>query len=136
MAKRRDAAYQEGRRSQTWRKIKNTRTETLIIAGWQPGLGEPDTLLLARSDATGQLRPAGRVALRVAARDRLAARHALAELERPRRARGRLRLLVPALEVDVIHHGPRDGPVRDPRAHTIRPRAARGATTSPTAHAS
>jgi bifunctional non-homologous end joining protein LigD len=124
VAKRLDAADQPGRRSPTWRKIKNTRTERLVIVGWQPGLGEPDSLLLARPDPhTGKLRPAGRVPLRIAERDRATARRALAQLERPRRARGRLRMLEPALEIDVSHHGGTDGPVRDPHARTIRPRS-------------
>jgi len=39
VAKRRDARYLPGRRSPAWRKVKNFRTQEVIIAGWRPGTG-------------------------------------------------------------------------------------------------
>ena len=45
----------------------------------------------------------------------------LATIERPRRARGRVRLLEPVLAVDVAHHGQGNGAIRDPILKTVRP---------------
>src|SRR5438270_4382393 len=39
MAKRLDSAYQPGRRSDAWLKIKNHQGQELVIAGWLPGEG-------------------------------------------------------------------------------------------------
>jgi bifunctional non-homologous end joining protein LigD len=64
VAKQVESAYQPGARSRSWLKIKNLRTQEVIVAGWRPGQGRrADTigaLLLAIPDADG-LRYAGKV---------------------------------------------------------------------------
>lgn len=39
VAKRRDARYTPGRRSDCWRKVKHVRRQSVVVAGWQPGEG-------------------------------------------------------------------------------------------------
>ena len=39
VAKRRDSRYQPGRRSPDWIKLKNIRTQEVVIGGWRPGAG-------------------------------------------------------------------------------------------------
>jgi len=39
MAKRLDSRYERGRRSASWRKIKNVRRQEFVIGGWEPGAG-------------------------------------------------------------------------------------------------
>lgn len=39
VAKRLDSAYLPGRRAGTWRKIKHTSTQEVVVAGWKPGQG-------------------------------------------------------------------------------------------------
>jgi len=39
VAKRLDSAYEPGRRSRMWRKLKNIRTQEVVIGGWRPGNG-------------------------------------------------------------------------------------------------
>lgn len=39
VAKRRDSTYQPGRRSDRWVKVKNFRTQEVVIGGWTPGKG-------------------------------------------------------------------------------------------------
>jgi hypothetical protein len=100
VAKRLDARYVEGRRSNTWVKTKHRRTETLIVSAWQPGLGRCDELLVSRRDPqTGQLRNAGRVPVRLRPAEQTVLRESLAAIERPRRTRGRIRILEPVLAV-------------------------------------
>lgn len=48
VAKRRESRYRPGRRSPDWRKIKNFRTQEVVIGGWRPGNGR-------RSDTIGSL---------------------------------------------------------------------------------
>jgi bifunctional non-homologous end joining protein LigD len=64
VGKRRDSRYRPGRRSPDWRKIKNFRTQEVIVAGWRPGSGRRaggiGSLILAVNDADG-LRYAGGV---------------------------------------------------------------------------
>lgn len=48
MAKRLSSTYQPGRRSGDWRKVKNLRTQEVVIGGWTPGAGR-------RSGALGAL---------------------------------------------------------------------------------
>ncbi|MGH3321924.1 MAG: non-homologous end-joining DNA ligase [Streptosporangiaceae bacterium] len=64
LAKRLDAPYLPGRRSDAWRKVKHTRTQDVVICGWQPGRGRREggvgSLLLGVYDTTG-LRYAGHV---------------------------------------------------------------------------
>jgi bifunctional non-homologous end joining protein LigD len=64
VAKQLQSTYQPGARTRSWLKIKNLRTQEVLIAGWRPGQGRrADTigsLLLAIPDAGG-LRYAGKV---------------------------------------------------------------------------
>ncbi len=39
LAKRLDSIYEAGRRSRTWIKVKNFRTQEVVIGGWKPGQG-------------------------------------------------------------------------------------------------
>jgi len=39
VAKRRSSRYQPGRRSPDWIKLKNIRTQEVVIGGWRPGAG-------------------------------------------------------------------------------------------------
>jgi hypothetical protein len=124
VAKRVTAPYLEGRRAPgAWRKLKHRHVETLIVTAWEPGLGRGDELLVSRRDPdSGALRNAGRVPIRVRPSQRAALHESLAAIERPRRARGRVRLLEPVLAVDVAHHGGHDGAIRDPVLQLFRPR--------------
>ncbi len=64
VAKRLDSGYRPGRRSDDWRKIKNIRTQEVVIVGWKPGQGRRaggiGSLLLAVPTADG-MRYAGHV---------------------------------------------------------------------------
>jgi bifunctional non-homologous end joining protein LigD len=64
VAKRIDSPYKPGRRSQDWRKVKNVRTQEVVVVGWKPGKGRRErtigALLLAIPDAEG-LRYVGNV---------------------------------------------------------------------------
>jgi bifunctional non-homologous end joining protein LigD len=48
MAKRLASRYEAGRRSASWRKIKNVQRQEFVVGGWKPGEG-------ARSDMIGSL---------------------------------------------------------------------------------
>jgi len=48
VAKRLDSPYQPGRRSEAWIKVKNLRTQEVVIGGWKPGQGR-------RADTIGSL---------------------------------------------------------------------------------
>ena len=79
MAKRLDSRYEPGRRTGAWVKIKHTRRQELVIAGWLPGEGR-------RTDRIGALLMGvydedGRAALRRTRRDRFTDR-TLAQLRR------------------------------------------------------
>ena len=39
MAKRMDSAYEPGKRNGKWLKVKNSRGQEFVIAGWLPGAG-------------------------------------------------------------------------------------------------
>jgi bifunctional non-homologous end joining protein LigD len=64
VAKRLDSRYEPGRRTGAWVKIKHTRRQELVIAGWLPGEGRrTDRIgaLLMGYREDGELRYAGRV---------------------------------------------------------------------------
>src|SRR5215211_2844496 len=68
VAKRLDSRYLAGRRSSAWRKVKNTRTQDMVIGGWMPGEGRRSNTLGALTvgyyedgDDGLELRYAGRV---------------------------------------------------------------------------
>jgi bifunctional non-homologous end joining protein LigD len=64
VAKRLDSRYEPGRRSDCWTKVKVTRTQAVVVAGWKPGAGRraglPGSLLLGVHDG-GALVFAGHV---------------------------------------------------------------------------
>ena len=73
VAKQLESAYQPGARSRSWVKVKNLRTQEVLVAGWRPGQGR-------RADSIGSLLlaipAAGRAALRGQGRYRVHRRHA------------------------------------------------------------
>ena len=64
MAKKRGSSYEPGRRSNSWRKIKHRRTQSVVVVGWRSGQGSREgtvgALLVAVPEA-GRLTYAGRV---------------------------------------------------------------------------
>lgn len=84
MAKRLDSRYEPGRRSASWRKIKNIRRQEFVVGGWSPGAGgrtgQIGSLLVGVYQA-GDLRFAGRVGTGLGA----ASLRVLAELLAPLR---------------------------------------------------
>ena len=87
VAKRRTAAYEPGRRSAAWRKVKLFDEEDFVVAGWSEGSGRLSSavgsLLLGTHDADGTLRYVGSVGsgLTDADRDRLVGHFAEQRLE-------------------------------------------------------
>ena len=64
VAKRVASPYRPGRRSPEWRKVKNFRSQEVVVGGWQPGQGRrADTIgsLLVGVYEDGRLRYAGHV---------------------------------------------------------------------------
>jgi bifunctional non-homologous end joining protein LigD len=65
VAKRLDSAYEPGKRTGAWIKIKNHLGQELVIAGWQEGQGKRSgaigALLLGYYDTAGRLHYAGKV---------------------------------------------------------------------------
>lgn len=80
IAKRRDSAYEPGRRSRAWVKVKHLRMQEVVVGGWRGGEGRRaggiGSLLLGVPDDEGALRYAGHVGTGFTARmlDDLAAR--------------------------------------------------------------
>ena len=89
VAKRLDSPYRPGRRSREWLKVKNVRSQELVIGGWVPGKGrregELGALLAGYYDGEGEerrLRYAGKVGTGFAEADLRLLRDALAPLAR------------------------------------------------------
>jgi bifunctional non-homologous end joining protein LigD len=64
LAKRRDARYEPGRRSRSWIKVKNIRSQEVVIGGWRSGGGRREGgigSLLAGIPSDEGLRYVGRV---------------------------------------------------------------------------
>ena len=65
VAKRLDSPYRPGGRGPDWRKVKNIRTQSVVVGGWRPGAGRRaggiGSLLLGVHDDTGRLVFAGHV---------------------------------------------------------------------------
>ncbi|WP_199273030.1 ATP-dependent DNA ligase [Streptomyces broussonetiae] len=65
VCKRLDSVYEPGVRSRAWIKIRNMRTEDVIVGGWLPGRGRlaglPGALLAGQRDTGGRLRYVGGV---------------------------------------------------------------------------
>ncbi len=79
VAKRLDSPYRPGLRSPGWRKLKNVRTQTVVVGGWRPGQGRRaggiGSLLVGVPDDKGELVYVGHVGTGFSAR-------ALLDLER------------------------------------------------------
>jgi bifunctional non-homologous end joining protein LigD len=65
VAKRLGSPYRPGLRSPDWRKIKNVRTQSVVVGGWRPGAGRREgmvgSLLFGVHDDEGRLVYAGHV---------------------------------------------------------------------------
>jgi bifunctional non-homologous end joining protein LigD len=65
VAKRLDSPYRPGGRGPDWRKIKNVRTQSVVVGGWRPGAGRRaggiGSLLVGVHDDRGELVFAGHV---------------------------------------------------------------------------
>jgi bifunctional non-homologous end joining protein LigD len=64
VAKKLDSVYEPGRRSSCWLKIKNVRTQDVVIGGYTPGEGRRSSLgalAVGYYDEDGKLRYAGKV---------------------------------------------------------------------------
>ena len=72
VAKRRLSAYQPGRRSRDWLKIKLRREQEVVVVGWLPGQGTHKDLgsLIVAVNEDGGLRHAGQVGSGITARMR------------------------------------------------------------------
>jgi bifunctional non-homologous end joining protein LigD len=115
VAKRLDGRYAEGRRSRAWVKQKHRRRERLLVTGWRERIDELPEFLLARRAADGGLRPAGSASLGLDPPRRTRLLEALEQHETaPRRPGRSVHWAAPVVEVIVDHHGPTDGPARDP----------------------
>jgi bifunctional non-homologous end joining protein LigD len=85
VAKRLASPYRPGRRSRDWLKVKNVRSQEIVIGGWLPGKGRREGelgALLAGYYEDGELRYAGKVGTGFAARDLRLLRERLAPLAR------------------------------------------------------
>ncbi|MHB9848477.1 ATP-dependent DNA ligase [Streptomyces krungchingensis] len=65
VCKRLDSVYEPGVRSRSWIKIRNMRTEDVLVGGWAPGKGRlaglPGAVLVGQRDAEGVLHYVGSV---------------------------------------------------------------------------
>jgi bifunctional non-homologous end joining protein LigD len=134
VAKGVESTYQPGARSRSWLKIKNLRTQEVLVVGWRPGQGRRaegiGSLLLAVPGADG-LRYAGKVGTGFTA-------GALAELQRrleplatddspvadevPRADAREVRWVRPELVGEVrFTEWTRDGRLRHPAWRGLRP---------------
>jgi bifunctional non-homologous end joining protein LigD len=134
MVKRLSSRYEPGRRSRDWIKVKNLRTQEVVVGGWSPGQGARagtiGSLLLGIPD-DGGLSYVGRVGtgFSQATLDRLSAR--LGDLARPTspftrevpRAEARDARWVEPMLVGEVQFGEwtRDGRLRQPRWRGERP---------------
>jgi bifunctional non-homologous end joining protein LigD len=131
VAKRVDSPYRPGRRSDSWRKVKTTLGQELVVGGWLPGAGRLEgqlgSLLVGYHDAAGDLRFAGRVGSGIDADARDQLQCALAPLRRDRSpfiTTPRLpspQWVDPELVVEVVfHEWTCQGVLRAPRYRGLR----------------
>jgi len=130
VAKRLDSAYQPGRRSDAWRKVKITAGQELVVGGWLPGAGRLEdrlgSLLVGYYD-DGVLRYAGRVGSGIDERNRAELEGLVAPLARdtaPFEKTPRLphpEWVEPELVVDVVFQNwTNAGMLRAPRYRGLR----------------
>ncbi len=85
VAKRLDSPYRPGARDPSWRKVKNFRTQSVVVGGWAAGQGhlEGDLgALLLGIPAAGGLDYVGRVGTGFSERERSLLRRRLSALAR------------------------------------------------------
>jgi len=135
IAKRRDSAYEPGRRSGAWIKVKHIRAQEVVIGGWKAGEGRRaggiGSLLLGVHDEEGRLVFAGHVGTGFTVRmlDDLASR--LRPLERktspfadevPRQHARHAHWVTPRLVGEVVFtEWTKDGRLRHPSWRGLRP---------------
>jgi bifunctional non-homologous end joining protein LigD len=135
VAKRLDSRYLPGKRSELWTKVKNFRTQEVVIAGWKPGEGRRagtiGSLLMGIHDDGGNLIYAGKVGTGFTDRilDELSA--ALGRLERktspfatevPRAESKDAHWVTPSLVAEVrFSEWTSDGRLRHPSYRGLRP---------------
>jgi signal transduction histidine kinase len=85
VAKRLESTYQVGRRSRSWIETPVRRTQEVVVGGWIPARGRPDTVgaLLVGVPGEAGLRYSGRVVTGVTTAARRELEDVLAPLERP-----------------------------------------------------
>ncbi|GLZ46691.1 hypothetical protein Acsp06_28760 [Actinomycetospora sp. NBRC 106375] len=85
VAKRLESTYQVGRRSRSWIETPVRRTQEVVVGGWVPARGRPDTVgaLLVGFPGESGLRYTGRVVTGVTAAARRELEDVLTSLERP-----------------------------------------------------
>ncbi|GAA4801794.1 hypothetical protein GCM10023200_43500 [Actinomycetospora chlora] len=85
VAKRLESTYQVGRRSRSWIETPVRRTQEVVVGGWVPARGRPDTVgaLLVGVPGEAGLRYSGRVVTGVTTAARRELEDVLAPLERP-----------------------------------------------------
>ncbi|PVZ09443.1 histidine kinase [Actinomycetospora cinnamomea] len=114
VAKRLESTYQAGRRSRSWIETPVRRTQEVVVGGWLPARGRPDTVgaLLVGVPGESGLRYSGRVVTGITAGARRELDGLLATLERadspfdatlPEDASGAARWLAPRLVGQVEH---------------------------------
>ncbi|MDD7920924.1 histidine kinase [Actinomycetospora callitridis] len=114
VAKRLESTYQVGRRSRSWIETPVRRVQDVVVGGWIPARGQPDTVgaLLVGVPGESGLRYSGRVLTGVTAAARRELDGVLGALERPENpfvdvvpedARGAARWLAPRLVGQVEH---------------------------------
>jgi bifunctional non-homologous end joining protein LigD len=84
VAKRRDSAYQPGKRTRDWLKIKLRREQEIVVVGWLPGKGTHKDLgsLVVAVNEDGRLRHAGQVGSGIDAKTRRALLDAMEPIRR------------------------------------------------------
>jgi bifunctional non-homologous end joining protein LigD len=134
LAKQRAAAYYPGRRFTGWLKVKNLRTQEVIVGGWQPGEGRREgaigSLLLGLPDGDG-LHYAGKVGTGFTARSLAELGELLAPLARdtspfaeplPRKDSAGAHWVQPTVVGEVrFSEWTRDGRLRHPAWRGLRP---------------
>jgi bifunctional non-homologous end joining protein LigD len=134
VAKRIDSPYRPGVRDPSWRKIKNFRTQSVVVGGWAVGQGhlegELGALLLGIPGATG-LDYVGRVGTGFNAAERTRLRRRLSELARgsspfvgvvPRTEAAGVSWVEPRLVGEVrFSEWTRSGRLRQPAWRGLRP---------------
>ncbi|WP_300345646.1 ATP-dependent DNA ligase [Nesterenkonia sp.] len=133
IAKRNDAPYRPGRRSEDWVKVKHANHADVVIIGFRQGKGGRaktfGSLLLAMEDDDGELSYAGRVGTGFSEADLTELRRQLDQLTRktpsaddvPREDSSDATWVTPKLHGEVKHSGiTRDHRLRHPAWRTLK----------------